>query len=98
MSEREAVKAAWNEQRAQWKAEKERLRTTLAEWNLDGPHEFYGGGVFGGALTYAICLTCGAMVLLNDVEELVEGMWTERNVRIHTVWHRTHETAPQPEG
>jgi hypothetical protein len=77
-------------------AEENRLRETLAEWHLDGPHAIWGGGPFGTALTYAVCLKCGAMVMLGDVEELVEGMHTERSVRIHTVWHRTPESPAQP--
>jgi hypothetical protein len=87
-----------DERIAQRKAEQDRLRATLAEWSLDGPHTVWGSGPFGPSLTYAVCLKCGAMVMLGDLEQLVEGMWTERGVRLHTAWHARVPSTSEGEG
>lgn len=81
---------------AQRRQAEDELRVQLAAVNLDGPHKFPTGGGFdpigsflgGGARSsYAICLTCGAVVVLEDPEELADGRQVERGVRLHTVWH-----------
>lgn len=72
-------------------------RAALAEFHLDGPYPFdHGGGLTLGALlfggsgirdSFAVCLRCGAAVVLNDPEERPAGPPIERGVRLHTAWH-----------
>ena len=64
-------------------ASRERRDASLAEHGFGTPRML--GGFLGGE--YTVCQKCGAMVALNDLEELVEGMWTERGIRLHTIWH-----------
>lgn len=77
---------------AEKKRDDERLRAALAAIDLDGPHAFQGGDLFGsafggGRLRYAICLRCGAMVKLDDPTEGPNGTQIERSVQLHAAWH-----------
>lgn len=71
----------------------EALRNQLAGLNLDGPHRLPSGGLDFGSMfgasrdKYAICLTCGAVVMLNDPLE-ADGHFIERSVKIHVEWHQ----------
>lgn len=83
-----------------YKAEKderrEQRRLALAAVNLDGPFEFpTGGDILGGLFggygarsSFAVCLCCGSMVVLDDPEEAADGRHYERGVRLHTAWHQ----------
>ena len=71
-----------------WKDEREALRGALAGLQFDGP-KVLGGDMFGA--TGAICLRCGALVMLGDAEER-EGRATERGVRLHVGWHEASAT------
>lgn len=55
-------------------AAEDNLRATLLQHGYDGPFPFVRGGfelgawLFGGVRdTFAVCLKCGAMVVLNDL-------------------------------
>lgn len=70
----------------------ERLRQGLAARNMDGPHRFpdgmFGAGLFGGGRDkFAVCLVCGAMVLLNDHAQNEDGSAYERSATTHANWH-----------
>lgn len=78
---------------AQRRAEEDRLRARLANLDLDGPYRFQSGDFVssmfgGGALVYAICTRCGAMVRLEDPMETGDSPAIERGVKLHTDWHR----------
>ena len=85
-----------DERIAQRQAAEDTLRAQLAALQLDGPYSFSRGFdpvsvMFGGAGRdrFAICLRCGAMVVLDDPEERGPGEQPiERSVRIHTAWHK----------
>lgn len=51
----------------------------LLSANLDGPRPVDPDG------EYAVCLTCGAMVMLGDRAEGIEPY--ERGVKRHAEWH-----------
>lgn len=84
------------EERAAEREEAERqLRNALATCHLDGPFAFPQAfdpltAVFGaGGIRdkFAVCLLCGAMVVLNDPEERTDGPPVERGVQLHVAWH-----------
>lgn len=83
-----------DERIAQHQAREDDLRAALADADLDGPFDFPSGGldfgsIFGGSARnrFAICLRCGAVVMLNDPEERPDGPPIERSVRLHLGWH-----------
>lgn len=85
------------ERRAAQQAQEDTFRAALAVLQFDGPFDFPAGGfdvfsalAFGGwapRSKFAICLRCGACVVLADAEELPDGKQMERGVRLHTAWH-----------
>lgn len=77
---------------AKRQAEEDRVRALLAQAQFDGPYRFHSGDALsmmfgGGALVYAICLRCGAMVRLEDPMELPDRTPIERGVKLHIDWH-----------
>lgn len=78
---------------AERQAVEDELRARLADLQLDGPYDFARGldpltAMFGGARDrFAVCLRCGAMVVLNDPEKRTDSRPIERGVRIHFTWH-----------
>lgn len=77
------------------KAAEDEMRAALNDVQLDGPYEFpseglgFGLGVLFGPLPrqrFAVCLRCGAMVVLDDPETR-DDRPIERSVRLHTAWH-----------
>lgn len=78
-----------DERVAKRREEEEALRQRLADANLDGPHHFPDGvlGFLGARNKFAVCLTCGAMVLLNDHAQNDEGGYYERSATLHMRWH-----------
>ncbi len=90
MTSKDDFDARWEADQAARKAREEELRAELLERSFDGPHFIESGGldiasIFGGTSStiYAICLRCGSMVRLNDVDE--NG--NERSIGLHLKWH-----------
>ena len=82
--------ATYEDRRAARKAADEDFRQRLEAAGFDGPHTIESGGfdplgdMFGGRFRYAICLTCGAMVKVDDVPD---GAVTERGLTLHANFH-----------
>lgn len=79
---------------AERREREEALRQQLRALDLDGPFDFPRSGfdsmsaIFGSVRDrFAICLRCGALVVLNDPEERPDAPPIERGVRLHTAWH-----------
>lgn len=86
-------KPTYAEREAARKAAEDELRTKLAAVDLDGPFDFPAtldpmAMLLGGARgRYAICLKCGAVVVLDDPQEVAGIEPIERGVWLHTRWH-----------
>ena len=67
--------------------EREQLREGLTALGFDGPRPI-GGGFFL-ATEVAVCLTCGAMILLGDPIEAPHnpGQYVERGILLHYQHH-----------
>ncbi len=63
--------------------ERQRRTEALTRFGFDGPKTL-GADIFPAE--GAICLTCGALILLGDGEE-IGGVQIERGIRLHSAWH-----------
>jgi len=63
----------------------EQWKDALTEAGFDGPRGI--GGPFG-FYQVAICQTCGAAILLDDLMEHEDGTRIERGIYLHFKWHR----------
>lgn len=91
------AKPTAEERTAARQAAEDEKRARLAELHLDWPFPFSHGDIFGAIFnvgirdSFAVCLRCGSIVVLNDPEERPDGPPVERGVRLHTGWHEQME-------
>lgn len=80
----------------QREAAREQIRVGLAGAGFDGPFDIQTGDVmamvWGANQMYAVCLSCGAMVMLGDGAEIPgrPGMVFERGIGLHVDWHQSY--------